>query len=137
MLDGVVDGAHQFGHDDGLLTINFRTELYLARRLEAGVAQLAAQAHDEGALERVALEIQRTLDHFDRQFRHVTVAKLVIGPMPQPSRLAEFLRSRFDMPVVQADLRDVLDFAEPPEAQAQSRLFYHFGAALRHEERAA
>lgn len=122
-----------FDRDDGLLTINFRAELYLARRLEVGVAQLAAEAGDDGALERVALEIQRTLDHFDRQFRHVAVAKLVIGPMPQPSRLAEFLPGQFDMPVAQADLREVLDFAEPPDASTQWRLFHHFGAALRQD----
>jgi hypothetical protein len=63
----------------------------------------------------------------------VAVARLVIGPMPQPSRLEEFLRGRFDMPIAQADLRTVLEFAEPPDAEAQARLFYHFGAALRHE----
>ena len=121
-----------FGKDAGLLTINFRGELYLARRLEVGVDELATDAGDEGgALSRVALEIQRTLDHFDRQFRHVAVAKLVVAPTPKPTRLAEFLRSRFELQVVQADLREVLAFDSPPDAQAQWKLFHHFGAALR------
>ena len=123
-----------FGADAGLLTINFRGELYLARRLEVEAAELAKGAADEdGALERVALEIQRTLDHFDRQFRHVAVAKLMLGPTPQPTRLAESLRARFDLAVEEADLREVLDFAEAPEAEAQWRLFHHFGAALRQD----
>jgi MSHA biogenesis protein MshI len=127
-----------FGADAGLLTINFRGELYLARRLEVGAGELAAGASDEaGALERVALEIQRTLDHFDRQFRHVAVSKLVLGPTPQPSRLAESLRGRFDLPVEEADLRQVLEFADAPDAEAQWRLFHHFGAALRQGGEAA
>jgi len=121
-----------FGQREGLLTINFRSDLYLARRLEVGVEELAGDAGGEGgALSRVALEIQRTLDHFDRQFRHVAVAKLVIAPTPRPTRLAEFLQARFELQVVQADLREVLAFERPPEEQAQWKLFHHFGAALR------
>jgi MSHA biogenesis protein MshI len=120
-----------FVSDAGLLTINFRGELYLARRVEVGVEELAADSGEGGALERAALEIQRTLDHFDRQFRQIAVAKLVLGPTPQPIRLAEVLRARFDMPVQQADLSEVLDFAAPPDAATQWRLFHHFGAALR------
>ena len=123
-----------FGPDAGLLTINFRGELYLARRLELGADDIAAGAPDEaGALERVALEIQRTLDHFDRQFRHVAVSKLMLGPTPQPTRLAEALRGRFELAVEAADLTQVLEFAEPPDAEAQWRYFHHFGAALRHD----
>jgi MSHA biogenesis protein MshI len=126
------------GTDSGLLTINFRGELYLARRLEVGIDQLAAGAPDErGALERLALEIQRTLDHFDRQFRHIAVAKLVIGPTPQPTHVAESLRERFDIQVQEADLREVLDFADGPQPETQWRLLHHFGAALRQEAEAA
>jgi len=127
-----------FGADAGLLTINFRGELYLARRLEVGVEALAEGAADEGgALERVALEVQRTLDHFDRQFRHIAVAKLVLGPTPRPTRLAESLRERLDLAVEESDLRKVLDFAEAAEPEAQWRFFHHFGAALRQDAKVA
>jgi MSHA biogenesis protein MshI len=126
-----------FGPDAGLLTINFRGELYLARRVDVRVEELAADSGmDEHPLERVALEIQRTLDHFDRQFRHVAVGKLVIGPTLVQTRLAEFLRARIDLPVQQADLREVLDFADAPDEPTQGRLFHHFGAALRQESAA-
>jgi MSHA biogenesis protein MshI len=122
------------GTDSGLLTINFRGELYLARRVDVRADELVAgTGMDEYPLERVALEIQRTLDHFDRQFRHVAVGKLVVGPTAEPTRLAEFLGTRIDLPVQQADLREVLDFADAPDEPTQSRLFHHFGAALRRE----
>lgn len=124
-----------FGRDWGLFTINYRAELHLARRLEVGLSEIDADSAEiaAGAQERVALEIQRTLDHFDRQFRHVAVARLLLAPTPGPSTLAEFLRSRFDMPVEVVDLREALAFpAGAPDEETQWRLFHHFGAALRH-----
>jgi len=123
-----------FGADWGLLTITHRGELYLARRLEVGVDALASDpdGEDGGPLERVALEIQRTLDHFERQFRHVAVGKLLLAPTGRATRLAEILRARFELPVEGIDLAEVLDFAHgAPDAATQWRLFHHFGAALR------
>jgi MSHA biogenesis protein MshI len=123
-----------FGADYGLLTITHGGELYLLRRLDVGVDALASDpdGEDGGPLERVALEIQRTLDHFERQFRHVAVGRLLLAPTGRPTRLAEILRARFQMPVDPIDLAEVLDFnGGAPDAATQWRLFHHFGAALR------
>jgi MSHA biogenesis protein MshI len=122
-----------FGRDWGLLTITHRGELYLARRLDMGVEQLVGQqGEDSKPLERVALEVQRTLDHFDRQFRRVAVGKILLAPTGRGTDLPETLRARFEMPVQEIDLRDVLAFGDaPPDEQTQWRLFHHFGAALR------
>lgn len=122
-----------FGRDWGLLTISHAGELYLGRRLDMGVEQLVARDSAGGEpLERVALEVQRTLDHFERQFGHVAVGKLLLAPTGRATELPETLRARFDMPVLEVDLRDVLAFGDaPPDEQTQWRLFHHFGAALR------
>jgi MSHA biogenesis protein MshI len=123
-----------FGTGWGLLTISRRGELYFSRRLELGVDALAADGGDaeDGPLERVALELQRTLDHFERQFRHVAVGRLLIAPTGRATRLAEVLRARFQMPVDPLDLAEVLDFdGRAPDSATQWRLFHHFGAALR------
>ncbi len=128
-----------FARDWGLLTISYRGELYLARRLDLGLEQLsAAAAGAEGsAPERVALEIQRTLDHFERQFRHVAVARLLLAPAPGADSLREFLLGRLAIPVQTIDLRERLQFDGPgPDPETQWRLFHHFGAALRHESKA-
>jgi MSHA biogenesis protein MshI len=125
--------AH-FGENAGLLTITHGGELYLMRRLDVGVDALASDpdGEDGGPLERVALEIQRTLDHFERQFRHVAVGRLLIAPTGRATRLAEVLRARFQMPVDPLDLAEVLDFdGRAPDSATQWRLFHHFGAALR------
>lgn len=123
-----------FGRDWGLLTITHAGELYLSRRLDVGVDALAGDPDGEegGPLERVALEIQRTLDHFERQFRHVAVGKLLLAPTGRPTRLPEILRARFEMPVEPVDLAEVLLFSgRAPDGATQWRLFHHFGAALR------
>jgi MSHA biogenesis protein MshI len=123
-----------FGANTGLLTISQGVELYLTRRLELGLEELAedAQAADGGAHDRVVLEIQRTLDHFERQFRNLAVGKLLLAPAGRPTRLREILGERFEMPVQQIDLTEVISFGtEKPDEQLQWRLFHHFGAALR------
>jgi MSHA biogenesis protein MshI len=123
-----------FGRNLGLLTISHGADLYLTRRLELGVEELAedADAVEGGAHERVVLEVQRTLDHFERQFRNLAVAKLLLAPSGRPTRLREILGERFEMPLHPIDLTEVLAFgsSRPPE-ELQWRLFHHFGAALR------
>jgi MSHA biogenesis protein MshI len=127
-----------FAEAEGLLTINFGKELYLARRLDVGLKQIAGDpALDEAAIERVAVEIQRTLDHFDRQFRSITVARLLIAPTPAPTGVAAHLNARLGIPADDIDLGQLLAFdGAQPEREAQWRLFHHFGAALRHETKA-
>jgi MSHA biogenesis protein MshI len=128
-------GLAYFADDWGLLTINYREELYLARRFELGLGQIAADAPaEEAALERVAVEIQRTLDHFERQFRSIPVERLLIAPTPHATRVAEFLKARLGVDAQDIDLRDVLGFdGDRPEPDVQWRLFHHFGASLRRE----
>jgi MSHA biogenesis protein MshI len=127
-------GLVYFGEESGLLTINFRAELYLARRLEVGLQQLTDEsAARETALERLAVEVQRTLDHFDRQFRSVPVTRMLIAPS-RASGIAESLKAHLGVEAHDIDLSDVLAFlGEPPDKDAQWRLFHHFGATLRHE----
>lgn len=125
-----------FAEDWGLLTINYRKELYLARRLDLGLQQFSAESagKEGGAFERVAVELQRTLDHFERQFRTIPVARVLIAPTPGEIGLGEFLRARMGIDSRQVDLKEVLGFiGDGPDAATQWRLFHHFGAALRHE----
>jgi MSHA biogenesis protein MshI len=131
-------GLIYFADEWGLLTVNYRGELYLARRFDVGLRQILAEATREGALERVTVEIQRTLDHFDRQFRSIPVAKVLLAPGPDIGAVAELVKTRLGMEVQQIDLREVLAFpGEGPDQQMQWRLFHHFGVALRYKTTAA
>ena len=119
-----------------LLTINFRGELYLARRIDVGSEQLAetAPGHDESR-NRILLELQRSFDHLDRQFPFVTMGRLLVAPEPQDSGLAGYLRGNLDLPVENVRLADVVEFGADAAVDGDSawRLFHVIGAALRSE----
>ena len=121
----------------GMLTISFRGELLLTRRLEVTSVQLGQREHGDHYRERVATEITRSLDIFDRQRLSVGVRELLLAPLPQDLELEQFLRSRLYVPVVPAALPQVMDFADggEPTAEEQWEYFYLFGAALRVEEK--
>lgn len=126
-----------FHGDFGLLTITYRGELYLSRRIDIGLSRfLHANVETRGELlGRAVLELQRSLDHFDRQFHFVPVAKLLIGPEPEETGLYEHLQSNLDLPVERVDLLGHLQFEgrAEPDAAAQWQLFHLIGASLRNE----
>jgi MSHA biogenesis protein MshI len=129
-----------FNNQFGLLTISCRGELFLSRRIEIGLAQILGAAPDARAelFGRVVLELQRSFDHFDRQYRYVPVAKLLLGPEPEETGLYAHLKANLDMPVERVDLLDRLSFAGQgePDAATQWQLFHLIGASLRHEAKA-
>lgn len=115
-----------------LLTVNFRGELYLARRIDIGIDDLFGEGRDD-ALARMALELQRSFDHFDRQFPYVRVTKLALGPEPRDSGLGAHLAQNLDMPVEATHLHDVIAFGDDAKLDEQTtwELFPVLGAALR------
>jgi MSHA biogenesis protein MshI len=121
-----------------LLTVNYRSELYLARRLEVGLDQILkySEGDRDEVFGRIQLELQRTLDHFDRQYSFVPVAKLLIAPTPEETGLAAFLGANLGLPVEKADLGAKLDVVGNFDAAAQWQFFHLVGAALRVEARA-
>ena len=120
--------------DSSLLTVNYRKELYLSRRMDLGLSSLGNAAAREDAFNRITLELQRTLDHFDRQFRYASIAKLLLAPMPQDVGLAAHLAANLALPVAQIDLGEVMDFeGGAADAGTQWQLFHLFGGSLRHE----
>jgi len=130
--------ALYFDDRGGLMTINYRGELYLTRRFDVPLSEVAAEDGSlrEEARARVLLELQRSLDHFERQFRGIPVAKLLLAPEPSASGLAEYLRASLGFPVHQIDLNEVLALAGGAiEPGLQWRLFHLLGASLRHETR--
>ena len=127
-----------FGNDGGLLTVTFGGELYLSRRIDVSLARLLDADHDKkhASFDKITLEVQRSLDHFDRQFHAINLARLVLAPTGVTG-LEEYLSSNLYTPVATLDLADVLDLAGTPElagAAQQQKFFLALGAALRHEE---
>ncbi len=123
------------GEEASLLTVTYGQELFLARRIDVGLSEL--QSSGEEALNRLVLELQRTLDLFDRQFPQVPVTKLLLAPLPEEHGLEGALRQNVGIEVEQIDMGDHLTFegSEPPDLATQWRLFHLFGASLRVESK--
>ena len=130
-----------FNEDGGLLTVSWRCELYLSRRIDVTLAQLLDADHERkhAAFDKITLELQRSLDHVERQFSFISVGRLVLAPSGA-SGLEEYLSSNLYTRVETLDLCSVLDLAQVPDllgAAAQQRFFVAIGAALRDAEVAA
>jgi len=129
-------GMLTFDGSGGVFTLSFEGELYLARRLDIAWSQLvsASEIQRQGYFERIAVELQRSLDHFERQYQNITLSELLLGPMPEDIGLLEFLRSQLYLPLRQIDLSDALEFVGAElGVEQQWQLFHVLGAALRVE----
>jgi MSHA biogenesis protein MshI len=130
-----------FDSEGGLLTVTCAGELYLSRRIDVKLPQLTQSDADErnACFGRVALELQRSLDHLDRQYHFIRLARLVLSPLGESGAgLREYLAANLYMQVDALDLETVLDITRVPELkspEAQQRYFMALGAALRLEEK--
>jgi MSHA biogenesis protein MshI len=122
----------------GLLTFTHAGELYQSRRIEISLKSFegASAEQREALYDRLVLELQRSLDHFDRQFRHITVARLMVTPVPGAEGLREHLAANLDVPVALIHLSELMDFPHIPELHEEGRqaqCLHLIGAALREE----
>jgi MSHA biogenesis protein MshI len=129
-----------FDENGGLLTFTAAGELYLARRIEISRGQLldANDSLRQQALDRLELEVQRSLDYVDRQFNYVSVNRMLVSA-PRQSGLVERLSGNLSVPVERLDLTQVLDLTAVPEladSDVQADALHVLGAALRQERRA-
>ena len=129
-----------FDESGGLLTVTFGGELYLSRRFNIKLSQFQFADEDKKmqVFERITLELQRSLDNFDRQHNFITTAKLILAPIGAVATdLQSYLSSNMYMPVEVLDLNSVLNLSKIPELNDSVRQHAYFmtiGAALRQEE---
>lgn len=130
-----------FDAGGGLLTLTSGGELFLARRIAVTAQQLldSDPALRERHQEVVALEIQRSLDHFGREFSWVALDRLLVAPIgDDDGGMVDYLAANLDTPVAALNLETILDISRVPELKslrAQQKYFMTLGLALRHEEK--
>lgn len=122
--------------DDSLLIITYQGELCLARRIEMSAEALAQDDPErrQQMRERLALELQRTLDNFDRQYGFISVSRLVVASEHDGAGLAAALAENLYVPALAMDLAQVADFPDLPELrqlERQAQGLLAIGAALR------
>jgi MSHA biogenesis protein MshI len=126
-------------HGGGLFTLSFKGELYLARRLDLTWSQLvtAQESQRQAHFERIGVELQRSLDHFERQYQNITLSELLLGPLPDDIGLEAFLKAQLYLPLRQVNLADALEFTgDDMGVDEQWQLLHVLGAALRLEAKA-
>ena len=131
-------GVLAFDDSGGLVTFTADGELYAFRRIDIGGAELAnANAERRTQLvERIALELQRSLDGMERSYSAVAVSRILVAE-PEGTPLASSLAANLYVPVEPLDLASVLDLDALPDLGKPgriARLLPVIGAALRHEE---
>ncbi|MEO8310575.1 MAG: agglutinin biogenesis protein MshI [Caldimonas sp.] len=128
-----------FGEHGGLLTFTRNGELHALRHLDVGARALGpdgAAGPRQQLLDRVTLELQRSLDNFDRQFSQVALQRLVVAPFAGRDRLVAALEDMLSVPVEAADLDDAFDFEGDSAIRgeaAQAGWLLALGLALRQE----
>lgn len=124
------------GEDGALLTFTYEGDLYGVRRIDVTGAQLAEGDATRRAtlVERIGLELQRSLDNFERLYSFVGITRVLLAPCRDGVALADELRSFLYIPLDLVDLAQVLDLSAVPalaDPILQGRHFVTLGAALR------
>jgi len=125
-----------FSAEGGLLTFTYRGELLASRRLEITLDQLIDADPDgrHALFDRIVLEMQRSIDAFEHQHHYVSLAQLMVMPLPEEVGLAAYLGQNLYVLVEAVDLGKVMDLIKVPELRApgrQAQCFHLLGAALR------
>lgn len=130
-----------FDESGGLLTFTYGGELYSSRHIDISVSQLDSQDSEERQryYDRITLELQRSMDSFERQFSFINISKLVLAPLPPEVNLEAYLASNLYLPVSTMNLDEVFDFSAVSAVGPAQRhqCFLALGAALRTEEEAS
>ena len=130
-----------FDTQGGLITVNFNGELYLSRRLDVTLAQLADAEGEarERIFDRVLVETQRSLDHCERTYPFFALGRLAVGPFPGGAGLREHLAANLYLPLEILDLAQLVRLpaaARGWTSAQQARWLKLIGAGLRVEKKA-
>lgn len=128
-----------FAGNGGLLTFTRNGELYALRHIDVATAALsdsAPEAARQLLFERIALELQRSLDNFDRLFSQVALQRMLVAPHDGRDSLVAYLRQNLALTIEGAELESVFDCVDAAgfgDAAEQANWLHPLGLALREE----
>jgi len=131
----------------GLVVVARQSTLYFARTLDLGyeylsqgIAEVSNSEHEGTAeniaeFDRLVLEIQRSLDYYDRYFSQPPVSGLVLAPTEVSiPGLAEYLKDALGLSVRHLDINEIVDCDTPLSESQQAHCLPAIGAVLRQEQ---
>jgi len=132
--------------DSGLLSISREGNLFFARELEVGYREIGQANNNvsgdeklkmstviQESIENIVLEVQRSLDYYQRYFGQAPIQTLVIAPLPvEFPEVIEYIANELGVSVYELDLHDILNVNNIKlERGLQSKYLPAIGAALR------
>jgi MSHA biogenesis protein MshI len=117
-------GAHR-----GLMTLTRDATLFLARTLEFGWQQLE---HSPELTDRLALELQRSMDYYDRHFQQAPVTQLTLCPsLYNDTQVSELLAQQTGVAIQVLQLAELVELPAATDDATLKRCTLAIGAALR------
>jgi len=131
---------------NSLLTITRKGELYLSRELETGFEQLLSSVQDTNSelgvesgsvtmlqsLERMVLEVQRSLDYYESQYSQPQINALFLAPFSYDvPEIKDYFSTQLGLKTTILDFNLLFSTDNPLSFQLQAETFYAVGAALR------
>jgi MSHA biogenesis protein MshI len=129
-----------FADPDGVqLTITYKGDLYLVRFISEslfsrGDAGIQAREQISEAIERLALEIQRSFDFVRRNYPSISIDSLYVGPTAVDINLPNLLKPHLMEEVKALNLLDLFDLPQSSDLKKpvmQAQYFHALGSALR------
>ncbi|MDT8403549.1 pilus assembly protein PilM [Sulfuriflexus sp.] len=133
-----------FGQRGGVITLTRQGSLYLSRNIDVGLQQMVTANGNDGeihpqtqqALERIALEVQRSLDYYESHFSQPPINSLVLAPLAREiPGVIPYLSANLGMAVSVLDLNSVLETNDNIDSATQAHCLTAIGAALRLQQK--
>jgi MSHA biogenesis protein MshI len=126
-----------FDNRGGLLTVTRQGELYLSRGIDVGLDLLFQPGGPTDYFDRVALEVQRSLDYYESHFRQAPVRSLVLAPVvARATEFVDYLRANLSVAVSVMNLAELMELESGVPPELEGPCLFTLGAALRREEKA-
>ena len=126
-----------FNDEGGLLTFTYQGELLSSRFIDIKRDELAEARKGEGGLfDRVLLEVQRSLDNFERVHSYTTLSRMLVAPLPGANGFIDYLKENLYQKLEMLDLTQAIDLSAIPalaDPVHQAEALLAIGAALRDE----
>lgn len=146
LLDEDVRGTAflYFDQRGGVITLTRQGSLYLSRNIDVGLQQIVATGSNEGelhpqtqqALDRIVLEVQRSLDYYESHFSQPPITSLVLAPFEQEvTGVIPYLSANLGMAVSVLDINMLFETKDTIDPVTQARCLTAIGAALRLEQK--
>ena len=136
----------QLDPNSGSLSLSREGSLYLARDIDVGYQQIVSMGSPkntslkiedsvemQASLENIVLEVQRSLDYYERYFAQAPIQTLVLAPLPvEVLGVVEYISGQLGINVYELDLNDILTMNNLKlERGLQTKYLPAIGAALR------